>query len=136
MTDYYQLSTQINDLHQRLTALDAQVTTLSYRLGVPYTSSASGAVFDPRLSTAPDPRAMGTGFDPMTPVPPPAPEPSYGPLPVAAPPVSAMADPWMAGLTPEIIDLVRRGKKIQAIKLYREMTNADLKTAKYVIDHV
>ena len=136
MPDNYQLSTQIDDLYQRLAALEAQVANLSQRLEVPFASSAYGPPFDPRLSTAPDPRAMGTGFDPMTPVPPPAPEPSYGPLPVAAPPVSAMADPWMAGLTPEVIDLIRRGKKIQAIKLYREMTNVDLKTAKYVIDHV
>jgi ribosomal protein L7/L12 len=42
----------------------------------------------------------------------------------------------MAGLTPEVVDLVRRGKKIQAIKLYRELTNLDLKTAKRVIDHL
>jgi len=33
-------------------------------------------------------------------------------------------------------DLVRRGKKIQAIKLYREQTNVDLRTAKNVIDHL
>jgi hypothetical protein len=30
----------------------------------------------------------------------------------------------MAGLMPEVVDLVRRGKKIQAIKLYRELTNS------------
>jgi hypothetical protein len=77
---------------------------------------------------------METGFDPMTPVPPPAPDPSFG-VPLAdAPPFGAMADPRMAGLPPEIIDLVRLGKKIQAIKLYRELTNLDLKTAKGVID--
>jgi hypothetical protein len=117
---------------------------LSNRLGVPYTSSASGAVFDPRLSTAPDPRTMDSatpgpaaplmGFDPMTPVPPPAPDPSFGGPPAAAPPAGPAADPQMAGLTPEVAGLVRRGKKIQAIKLYRELTNLDLKTAKDVID--
>ena len=131
MPDNYQLSTQIDDLYQRLAALEAQVANLSHRLGVPFTSSASGAVFDPRLSTAPDPRAMDTGFDPIAPVPPPAPDPSFG-----APQASAPADPRMAGLTPEVVDLVRRGKKIQAIKLYRELTNVDLKTAKDVIDHL
>ena len=134
MTDNYQLSTQINDLYQRLAALEAQVANLSQRLEVPFASSAYGADFDPRLSTAPDPRAMGTGFDPMIPVPPPAPDPSFGAQPVAGPLVGAMADPRMAGLAPEVIDLVRRGKKIQAIKLYRELTNLDLKTAKGVID--
>jgi hypothetical protein len=75
---------------------------------------------------------MGIGFDPMAPVPPPPPDPSFGAPPVAGP----LADPLMAGLTPEIADLVRRGKKIQAIKLYRELTNVDLKTAKNVIDHL
>lgn len=139
MTDYYQLSTQIDDLCQRLAALEAQVTTLSGCLGLPFTSPASGAAFDPRLSTAPDPRAMGTGFDPMIPVPPPAPDPFFGVPQAGAPPVSALpvgvpADPRMAGLTPEVVDLVRRGKKIQAIKLYRELTGLDLKTAKGVID--
>ena len=134
MTDYYQLSTQINDLYQRQAALEAQVAMLSNRLGTPYTSPASGALFDPRLSTAPDPRTMETGFDPMTPVPPPVPDPSFGVPPAGAPPFGAAADPRMAGLPPEVVDLVRRGKKIQAIKLYRELTNLDLKTAKGVID--
>jgi hypothetical protein len=134
MTDYYQLSTQINDLYQRLATLEAQVAMLSNRPEAPYPPSVSGAVFDPRLSTAPDPRAMETGFDLMAPVPPPAPDPSFGVFPAGGPPVGALADPRMAGLPPEVIDLVRRGKKIQAIKLYRELTNLDLKTAKGVID--
>ena len=135
MTDYYQLSTQIDDALQRLAALEAQVATSSSRLGVPSTASASGVPFDPRLSTVPDPRAMDTGFDPLVPVPPPAPDPSFGPPPPGAQPVGMPADPRMAGLTPEVVaDLVRRGKKIQAIKLYRELTNLDLKTAKSVID--
>ena len=68
MTDYYQLSTQIGDVDQRLAALEAQVGTLSSRLGVPFTASASGAAFDPRLSTAADPRAMDSaGLDPAAP---------------------------------------------------------------------
>ena len=145
MTDYYQLSTQINDVYQRLAALEAQVATLSSRLGVPFTGSASGVAFGPRLSTALDPRAMDSagldpaappmGFDPLAPVPPPAPDPLFGVPPAGAQPVGMPADPRMAGLTPEVVaDLVRRGKKIQAIKLYRELTNLDLKTAKDVID--
>ena len=147
MPDDYQLSTQINDLYQRLAALEAQVATLSSRLGVPFTPSASGAAFDPRLSTAPDPRAMNSaspnpaaasmGFDPMlTPVPPPAPDPSFGAPLASAQPFSAPADPRVAGLSAEVVDLVRRGKKIQAIKLYRELANVDLKTAKDVIDSI
>ena len=54
----------------------------------------------------------------------------------ARPPASAPADPRAAAITPEVIDLVRRGRKIHAIKLYRELTNLDLKTAKRVIDHL
>ncbi|GAA2274531.1 hypothetical protein GCM10010415_47360 [Streptomyces atrovirens] len=36
----------------------------------------------------------------------------------------------------EILDLVRRGKKIQAIKLYRENTGADLVEAKQAVDRL
>ena len=38
------------------------------------------------------------------------------------------------GVSPEIIDLVRRGKKIQAIKLFRQETGAGLRDAKEFID--
>jgi ribosomal protein L7/L12 len=67
----------------------------------------------------------------MTAVLAPVPPPAAGPSP--APPASP-AGPQVAGITPEVIDLVRRGKKIHAIKLYRELTNTDLATAKRVID--
>lgn len=36
----------------------------------------------------------------------------------------------------EILALVRRGKKIQAIKLYRETTGADLVEAKQAVDRL
>jgi ribosomal protein L7/L12 len=38
------------------------------------------------------------------------------------------------GVSPEILDLLRRGRKIQAIKLYRQETGAGLKDAKDFID--
>jgi ribosomal protein L7/L12 len=38
------------------------------------------------------------------------------------------------GVSPDIIDLVKRGRKIQAIKLYRQETGAGLKQAKDFID--
>ncbi|GJQ36602.1 MAG: hypothetical protein JETCAE01_26120 [Anaerolineaceae bacterium] len=41
-----------------------------------------------------------------------------------------------ANKDPRIIDLIRSGNKIGAIKLYREMTNAGLAEAKGVIDHI
>jgi hypothetical protein len=131
MPDNYQLSAQVDDLRRRLEAVEDQVATLSSRLGVPFTPAASGAVFDPRLGTgAPDPRMVDPAFDPMlAPVPPPAPDPSFG-----APPPTAPADPRIAGLTPEIVSLARQGKKIQAIKLYRAQTGLGLKESKDVID--
>lgn len=36
----------------------------------------------------------------------------------------------------EVQDLVRRGKKIEAIKLYRERSGADLRTAKEAVEHL
>ena len=36
----------------------------------------------------------------------------------------------------EILDLVRRGKRIQAVKLYRETTGADLVEAKQAVDRL
>ena len=121
MTDYYQLSGQV----------EPQDAILSSHLGVPFTSAAPGAAYDPRLTSSADPRAIGTLTDPMSaalaPVPPPVPDP-----PPAVPPVTAPADPSAARITPEVIDLGRRGKTIQAIKLYY----VDLKTAKKVIDNL
>lgn len=38
------------------------------------------------------------------------------------------------GVSPEIINLMRQGKKIQAIKLYRQETGAGLKQAKEFVD--
>ena len=38
------------------------------------------------------------------------------------------------GVSPEIMDLVRKGRKIQAIKLFRQETGADLKYAKEYIE--
>jgi ribosomal protein L7/L12 len=38
------------------------------------------------------------------------------------------------GVSPEIINLMREGKKIQAIKLYRQETGAGLKQAKEFVD--
>jgi len=38
------------------------------------------------------------------------------------------------GVSPDIWEAVQRGNKIEAIKLYREQTGVDLKTAKDFID--
>jgi len=129
--DVYQLSAQIQYLTQRLDALEGQVATLSRRLGVPFTPAGSGAAADPRLATSADPRAAEPVFDPLSAVLSPVPPPS-GPGPV----VGAPAVPGAAGVPPEVVALARQGKKIQAIKLYRELTNVGLKTAKDVVDNL
>jgi len=46
------------------------------------------------------------------------------------------AGPLPASASPEIVALVRIGKPIQAIKLYRQMTGAGLKEAKDAIDRL
>jgi len=38
------------------------------------------------------------------------------------------------GVSPQIVDLIRRGRKIQAIKLYRQQTGAGLRAAKDFIE--
>ena len=38
------------------------------------------------------------------------------------------------GSSPEIVDLIRRGKKKEAIRLYREKTGAGLKEAKAFVE--
>jgi ribosomal protein L7/L12 len=39
-----------------------------------------------------------------------------------------------SGPSPEIVDLVRKGEKLEAIKLYRERTGAGLKEAKAFVE--
>ena len=48
--------------------------------------------------------------------------------------MGAPADPRAAGVPPEVVALARSNKKIQTIKLYRELTRCDLTTAKKVVD--
>lgn len=40
------------------------------------------------------------------------------------------------GLPKEVIELARAGKTLEAIKLYRELTNADFETAKAAVEAV
>jgi large subunit ribosomal protein L7/L12 len=54
----------------------------------------------------------------------------------AADDTSWQADPQPAAASPEIVALVRAGKPIQAIKVYRQMTGAGLKESKDVIDNL
>ncbi len=45
-------------------------------------------------------------------------------------------DPWSVPPWPQIVDLLRRGKKIEAIKVHREQTGSGLKEAKDVVEEV
>jgi len=56
----------------------------------------------------------------------------YEHLQVPPPPFLMMGQ--FAGIPPEIVDLVRAGKKIDAIKLHRQMFGSSLSEAKDVID--
>lgn len=48
----------------------------------------------------------------------------------------AEADPWSVPPWPEVVDLLRRGRKIEAIKVYRGHTGVGLKEAKDVVEEV
>ncbi len=41
--------------------------------------------------------------------------------------------PFSTGLPPEVADLARAGKTLEAVKLYRQLTNADLEQAKLAV---
>lgn len=44
------------------------------------------------------------------------------------------ADPWSVAPWPEIVEQLRRGKKINAIKVLHEHSGVDLKTAKDTVE--
>jgi hypothetical protein len=114
------VSAQIEQINLRLQAIELQLSILSRRAGVPY----NGPEVDDQ------PRTGGVSFDPATGT------VSFDPGP-GAPPMGApdpYADPRAGGIPQDIVMLARGGKKIEAIKRYRELTHADLKTAKQVID--
>jgi len=56
--------------------------------------------------------------------------------PAAAGGASDAVDPWSVPPWPQIVDLLRRGKKIEAIKVHREQTGSGLKEAKDVVEEV
>jgi ribosomal protein L7/L12 len=52
------------------------------------------------------------------------------------PEVSDAVDPWSVPPWPEIVQLILGGKKIQAIKVYRENFSVGLKEAKDAVEEV
>jgi hypothetical protein len=118
------VSAQIEQINLRLQAIENQLRILSQRAGVPFTGQTAVTDDQPWTGVSVDPMTGAVSFDP-------------GPN---APPVGAPAQPYLdprAGeVPPDVVMLARSGKKIQAIKRYRELTNADLKTAKNVVDRL
>lgn len=117
------VSAQIEQINLRLQAIENQLAILSQRAGMSFTGLAP-VVDDP-------PPTGGVSFDPATGT------VSFDPGP-AAQPMGGSADPYAdprgGGIPQDIVMLARGGKKIEAIKRYRALTNSDLKTAKAVID--
>jgi ribosomal protein L7/L12 len=120
------LNPAVDDLQRRMQAVEAQVALLSQTLGVPFApavsfASAAGAIpadptgvttaYDPRYGAAADPRAASVP---------------------GVPPAGAAE----GGVPPDVLALARAGKKIEAIKRYRMLTNVSLKAAKDVIDRL
>jgi ribosomal protein L7/L12 len=106
------LSAQIEQISLRLQAVENQLAIVSRQMGVPFLQT-------PAIS---DPTPGGVYYDPGT--------ASYDPTAQPSP----LIDPGPGGIPADIVAMARSGKKIQAIKRYREMTNCDLRTAKRVID--
>ena len=58
-------------------------------------------------------------------------------IPTAETPISSIGSPYNFSVTANIMDLIRRGKKIEAIKLYREQNpGTDLLGAKNAIEQI
>jgi ribosomal protein L7/L12 len=109
------LSVQLDQIYLRLQAVENQLAILSQRMGVPFSQMPPGVM---------DPAPAGVYYDPNEGV-------SYDP---AAQPTASPFVGGPGGVPADLAAMVRSGKKIQAIKLYREMTNCDLATAKQFID--
>ncbi len=107
-------SSTIHQINQRLDALEAQVAYLSQALGV-----APGTW---PLGGQPGPLDAGTGY----------PQPAMG-VPVPSSGYGSLGPGGPASF-PDVVQLARAGRKIEAIKLYRQYTNAPLKEAKAFID--
>lgn len=61
---------------------------------------------------------------------------SSSPYGAAEPAVNDAVDPWSVAPWPEIVHLLMEGKKINAIKVYREYFSVGLKEAKDAVEEV
>ena len=114
-------SSTIHQINQRLDALEAQVAYLSQALGVAPGTWPLGGQPGP-VGAGTGPVAAGTGY----------PQPAMG-VPVPSSGYGSLGPGGPASF-PDVVQLARAGRKIEAIKLYRQYTNAPLKEAKAFID--
>lgn len=115
------LGAQLEQISLRLQAVENQLAIVSRQMGVPF-QQMPGVTGPAPAGVYYDPNPDGTPWDPAT--------ASYDPTAQPSP----FIDPGPGGIPSDIVAMARSGKKIQAIKRYREMTNCDLATAKRVID--
>lgn len=115
MGKWFDQAAEIERLRTENHRLKAQVRSLELRLGVSYGQSGNG---QPGVSEYGQSGAYGAG-DGV----------------VGAGSADYEAASWLE-LTPEELHLVRMGKKINAIKIYRDRTGVGLADAKAAIDAV
>lgn len=129
MGKWFDQAAEIERLRTENHRLKAQVRSLELRLGVTYGQSGTSDYGQPGVSDYGQPGAYGDAseYAPGT----------YGAGDgvVGAGVADYEAAAWLE-LTPEELHLVRMGKKINAIKIYRDRTGVSLADAKAAIDAV
>lgn len=129
MGKWFNQAAEIERLHNENRRLKAQVRSLELRLGVSYGQTGTSEYGQPGVSEYGQPGAYGDAseYAPGT----------YGAGDgvVGAGAADYEAAAWLE-LTPEELHLVRMGKKINAIKIYRDRTGVGLADAKAAIDAV
>lgn len=129
MGKWFDQAAEIERLRTENHRLKAQVRSLELRLGVSYGQSGTSDYGQPGVSEYGQPGAYGDAseYAPGT----------YGAGDgvVGAGVADYEAAAWLE-LTPEELHLVRMGKKINAIKIYRDRTGVGLADAKAAIDAV
>lgn len=129
MGKWFDQAAEIERLRNENHRLKAQVRSLELRLGVSYGQTGTSEYGQPGVSEYGQPGAYGDAseYAPGT----------YGAGDgvVGAGVADYEAAAWLE-LTPEELHLVRMGKKINAIKIYRDRTGVSLADAKAAIDAV
>ena len=129
MGKWFDQAAEIERLRNENRRLKAQVRSLELRLGVSYGQSGTSDYCQPGVSEYGKSGAYGDASEYA--------QGAYGAgdVVVGAGAADYEAAAWLE-LTPEELHLVRMGKKINAIKIYRDRTGVSLADAKAAIDAV